>query len=63
MMALELLGVGVASRHHGGVLGDAQVGLAQPHAASAKTSIMLETPILDVVTVLVVAAVLWSIFR
>ena len=32
MMALELLGVGVASRHHGGVLGDAQVGLAQPHA-------------------------------
>ena len=31
-MAFELLGVGVASRHHRSVLGDAQIGLAQPHA-------------------------------
>ena len=30
MVALELLGVGVAPRHHRGALGDAQVGLPQP---------------------------------
>ena len=30
-MAVELLGVGVAARHHGCVLGDAQIGLPQPH--------------------------------
>jgi hypothetical protein len=32
MMALELLGVGVASRHHGGTLGNAKIGLAQCQA-------------------------------
>ena len=31
-MALELLGVGIAPRHHRRVLGDAQIGLPQPHA-------------------------------
>ncbi len=31
MVAVELLGVGVASRHHHGALGDAQIGLPQPH--------------------------------
>ena len=30
-MAVELLGVGVAPRHHDCVLGDAQVGLPQPY--------------------------------
>jgi hypothetical protein len=30
-ITVELLGVSVAARHHGGVLGDAQVGLPQPH--------------------------------
>ena len=28
--------MGIASRHHRGVLGDAQIGLAQPHAALAR---------------------------
>ena len=32
MMALELFGVGIAPRHHGGALGDTQIGLPQPHA-------------------------------
>jgi hypothetical protein len=32
MVALELLGVGIAASHHRGVLGNAQIGLAQPHA-------------------------------
>jgi hypothetical protein len=31
MMPLELLGVGVAPRHNGGALGDARIGLPQPH--------------------------------
>ena len=31
MVAVELLGVSVTSRHHGGSLGDAQIGLPQPH--------------------------------
>ena len=31
MVAIELLGVGVAPRHHCGTFGDAQVGLSQPH--------------------------------
>ena len=31
-VAIELFGMGVASRHHGGALGDAQIGLPQPHA-------------------------------
>jgi hypothetical protein len=31
-MALELLGVGITSRHHRGVLGDAPIGLPQRHA-------------------------------
>src|SRR5271169_3394783 len=31
MMALELLGVGIAPRHHRRVLGNAQIGLPQPH--------------------------------
>ena len=31
-MAVELFGVGIAPRHHRRVLGDAQVGLPQPHA-------------------------------
>ena len=30
-MAVELLGVGIAPRHHGRMLGDAQIGLPQPH--------------------------------
>ena len=30
-MAVELLGVGIAPRHHRGLLGDAQIGLPQPH--------------------------------
>ena len=30
-MAVELLGAGVAARHHGSLLGDAQIGLPQPH--------------------------------
>ena len=30
-VAVELLGVSVAARHHGGALGDAQIGLPQPH--------------------------------
>ena len=34
-VAVELLGVGVASRHHGRALGDAQIGLPQPHAVLA----------------------------
>ena len=32
MMALELFGVGIAPGHHGGALGDTQIGLPQPHA-------------------------------
>ena len=32
MVALELLGMGIASRHHRRALGDAQIRLAQPHA-------------------------------
>ena len=35
MMALELLGVGIAPRHHGGLLGDAQIILPQPHPVFA----------------------------
>ena len=35
MVALELLGVGVAPRHHRRPLGDAQIGLPQPHPAFA----------------------------
>ncbi len=31
-VALELFGVGIAPRHHGGALGDAQIGLPQSHA-------------------------------
>ena len=31
-MAVELLGVGVAPRHHRRPFGDAQIGLPQPHA-------------------------------
>jgi hypothetical protein len=31
MMAFELLGVGIAPRHHRGALGDAQIGLPQLH--------------------------------
>jgi hypothetical protein len=34
MMALELLGMGVTPRHHRRALGDAQIGLPQPHPAS-----------------------------
>jgi hypothetical protein len=34
-MAVELLGVGVAPRHHRRLLGDAQVGLPQPHPMPA----------------------------
>ena len=30
-MAIELLGVSVAPRHHCGTFSDAQVGLSQPH--------------------------------
>src|SRR6266568_8738515 len=30
-VALELFGVGIAPRHHGGALGDAQIGLPQSH--------------------------------
>jgi hypothetical protein len=44
---------------------DATLALAFVEAAARRfaESTMLETPILDVVTVLVIAAVLWSIFR
>jgi hypothetical protein len=35
MMALELLGVGIAPRHHGGAFGDAQIRLAQLQPAFA----------------------------
>lgn len=38
-MALELFGVGVASRNHRGELGDAQIGLAQSHSMSAGQAI------------------------
>ena len=31
-MTLELLGMGIAPRHHRGMLGDAQIGLPQSHA-------------------------------
>jgi hypothetical protein len=34
-VTVELFGMGVASRHHGGALGDAQIGLPQPHAVLA----------------------------
>ena len=30
MMALELFGVGIAPGHHGGALGDTQIGLPRP---------------------------------
>jgi len=33
MVALELLGVRIAPRHHRSMLGDAQIGLSQSHAA------------------------------
>ena len=33
MMTLELLGMGIAARHHGRALGDAQIRLPQPHPA------------------------------
>ena len=35
MMALELFGVGIASRHHCRPLGDAPIRLPQPHAVPA----------------------------
>jgi len=31
-VAVELFGVGIAPRHHRGMLGDTEVGLPQPHA-------------------------------
>jgi hypothetical protein len=34
MVAVELLGVGIASRHHRRLLGEAQVGLPQAHAVA-----------------------------
>jgi hypothetical protein len=36
---------------------------SKPVRSFGQKSAMLETPILDVVTLLVIAAVLWSIFR
>jgi hypothetical protein len=30
-VTVELFGMSVAPRHHGGVFGDAQIGLPQPH--------------------------------
>jgi hypothetical protein len=35
MVALELLGMGIAGSHHGRTFGDAQIGLPQPHLAFA----------------------------
>jgi hypothetical protein len=35
MVAVELLGVGIAPRHHRRLLGDADVGLPQSHAVAA----------------------------
>ena len=35
LMAVELPGVGVTAGHHGGLLGDAQIGLPQPHSMAA----------------------------
>jgi hypothetical protein len=35
MVALELLGMGIAGSHHGRTLGDTQIGLPQPHPAFA----------------------------
>jgi hypothetical protein len=35
MVAVELLGVGIAPRHHRRLLGDADVGLPQSHAVTA----------------------------
>ena len=34
-MAIELFGMGITPRHHGGALGDAQIGLPQSHAVLA----------------------------
>ena len=39
MMPVELLGVGVAPRHHRGPLGDAQIGLSQPYSVPAGEAI------------------------
>ena len=38
-MALELFGIGIASCHHRRLLGDAQIGLPQPHAVLASQAI------------------------
>ena len=39
MVAVELLGVGIAPRHHRRLLGEAQIGLPQPHAVVAGQAI------------------------
>ena len=39
LMPLELLGMGIAARHHRGGLGDPQVGLPQPHAVPGRQAI------------------------
>ena len=39
VMPVELLGVGVAPRHHRGPLGDAQIGLSQPYSVPAGEAI------------------------
>jgi hypothetical protein len=39
LMPLELLGMGIAARHHRSSLGDPQVGLPQPHAVPARQAV------------------------
>jgi hypothetical protein len=39
VMPVELLGVGVAPRHHRGPLGDAQIGLSQSYSVPAGEAI------------------------
>ena len=39
MMAVELLGVGIASRHHRRTPGDTQIGLPQPHRVPARQAV------------------------
>ena len=39
MVAVELFGMGIAPRHHRRPLGDAQIGLPQPHAVLAGQAI------------------------
>ena len=39
MVAVELLGAGVTSRHHGQPFGDARIGLSQPHAVLSVQSL------------------------